>query len=241
MRIGIITAMASEMKPIYKKLGTVVAESVIHGVRVSQIKLGEHTLYLATGGVGEICAAMTVQMLVDLFDVETVLNFGFVGTLRKDIKVSELVIADRVCHYQFDTSAIDGTKVGQYFENDDIYFYLDDSLITRVLAAIGKPMRRVAVASGDVFIASAEQKQRLTEEFDCDICEMELAALAIACKRNNIPLVSIKVVSDGADEGAPLSFDEIVKKGISKYEEILPAVIAAVTGEVKPLPPAKKQ
>ena len=228
MKIGIVTAMAEEMKPLYNKLGNTVAEKIVHGVRVSEIKLGENTVYLATGGVGEINAAMTVQMLVDLFEVEAVLNFGFVGTLRADIKLSELVIADRVCHYQFDTSAIDGTKVGQYFENPDIYFYLDEALITRVQAAISTPLRRVAVASGDVFVASEEQKKRLAEEFNCDICEMELAALAMACKRNEIPLLSIKVVSDGADSGAPLSFDEVVKKGMSKYEQILPAVLSAV-------------
>lgn len=240
MRIGIVTAMAEEMMPIYQKLGCVVAESVIHGVRISQIEYDANTIYLATGGVGEIRAAMTVQMLVDLFDVEAILNFGFVGTLRADIKVSELVIAEKVCHYQFDTSAIDGTKVGQYFDNDDIFFYLDGSLITRVLSAIGKPMRTVAVASGDVFIASKEQKQMLAEEFECDICEMELAALAIACRRNEIPLLSIKVVSDNADDSAPVRFDEVVKRGLSRYEEILPAVLDAVSGDVKPLPPVKK-
>lgn len=240
MRIGIVTAMAQETLPIYQKLGNVVDESTIHGVHIRKIVIGNNAIYLATGGVGEIKAAMTAQMLVDLFDVEVLLNFGFVGTLNPKIGVGELVLADRVCHYQFDTSAIDGTKVGQYFENDDIYFYLDSALADRVLAAIGKPMRRVAVASGDVFVATSEQKHRLAEEFGCDICEMELAALAIACQRNNIPLLSIKVVSDKADDSAPVRFDEVVKKGLSKYEEILPAVLAAVTGSIKPLPPVRK-
>ncbi len=240
MRIGIVTALAEEMMPIYEKLGNVTAESVIHGVRISSINVNGNALYLATGGVGEINAALTAQMLVDLFDVEAILNFGFVGTLRNDIKVGELVIADRVCHYQFDTSLIDGTKAGQYLGKDDIYFYLDDALVTRTLAAIGKPMRRVAVASGDAFVAGSAQKRRLAEEFGCDICEMELAALAIACERNEIPLLSIKAVSDKADDSAPISFEEVVKKGMSKYEKILPAVLEAVTENNKPLPPVKK-
>ena len=70
MRIGIITALAEEMMPIYRKLGAVVAESKIHGARVRQIELDGETIYLATCGVGEINAAVTAQMLVDLFDVE---------------------------------------------------------------------------------------------------------------------------------------------------------------------------
>ena len=239
MRIGIVTAMAQETLPIYQKLGNIVDESTIHGVHIRKIVIGENSIYLATGGVGEIRAAMTAQMLVDLFDIEVLLNFGFVGTLNPKIGVGELVIADRVCHYQFDTSAIDGTKVGQYFENDDIYFYLDENLANRVLAAIGKPMRRVAVASGDVFVATTERKRVLAEEFGCDICEMELAGLALASERNDVPLLSIKVVSDRADDSAPVSFDEVVKKGLSKYEEILPLVLDAVTDMNKPLPPIK--
>lgn len=240
MRIGIITALAEEMMPIYDKLGNVAAESVIHGVRIRHIRLGADSIYLATGGVGEVNAALTLQMLVDMFDIEVALNFGFVGTLNPAIGVGELVIADRVCYYQFDTSQIDGTKVGQYLDNDDIYFYLDELLVEKTLAAIGKPMKRVAAASGDAFVADSKIKRRLTEKFGCDICEMELAGLAIACRRNEIPLLSIKAVSDKADDGAPVSFEEALKKGLSRYEEILPAVIAAVTGKASPLPPIKK-
>lgn len=241
MRIGIVTAMAQETLPIYQKLGNVVAESSIRGAHVCQLKLGANQIYLATGGVGEINAAMTAQMLVDLFDIEVLLNFGFVGSLNPSIGVGELVIADKVCHYQFDTSALDGTAIGQYIDKDDIYFYLDGSLIDSALAAIGKPMRRVAVASGDVFVADGKTKKKLAEEFGCDICEMELAGLAIACERNEIPLLSIKVISDKADDSAPVSFDEVVAKGLSKYEEILPNILAAVTGSFKPLPPINKK
>lgn len=240
MRIGIVTAMAEEMLPIYEKLGNIVDQSVIHGVLVRKIQLDDNTVYLATGGVGEINAATTVQMLADLFDVEVILNFGFVGTLRSNISVGELVIAEKVCHYQFDTSLIDGTKEGQYIDKDDIYFYLDGSLIDRVLSALGKQMRKVAVASGDVFVASSEKKKLLSQKFGCDICEMELAGLAIACERNKIPLLSIKVVSDRADDGAPVSFSDVVRKGLSKYEEILPCVLKSVSGKVSPLPPIRK-
>ncbi len=237
MRIGIITAMAQETMPILKKLGNVTAESKIRGVHVSEISLGDNIVYLATGGVGEICAAMTAQLLADIFDVEVLLNFGFVGSLNPHIAEGELVIVDKVCHYQFDTSAIDGTKVGQYYGNDDVFFMLDSSIIDATLAAVGKDIKRVAAASGDVFIASLEKKEKLHKEFGCDICDMELAGLAIASLRNHIPLLSVKVISDRADDKAATNFETVVQRGISKYEEILPSIIAAVSGKVAPLPP----
>lgn len=238
MRIGIVTAMAQETLPLYAKLGNVVAHSVIAGVNIRKIALDNDVIYLATSGVGEIKAALAVQLLKDLFDVEAVVNFGFVGALSHKLDISELVIARRVCHYQFDTSALDGTAVGQYDDKDDIWLYLDASMIDRTLAAVGKSLRLVDVASADVFVAG-QQKEELTKRFDAQICDMELAGLAIACERNRLPLLSIKVVSDKADGSAPESFSRVVSRGVAKYDEILPQVIAAVTGNVVPLPPVK--
>lgn len=70
---------------------------------------------------------------------------------------------------------------------------------------------------------------------------MELAGLAIACERNNVPLFSLKVVSDKAEEGATESFLSIVEKGVAGYEKILPAILKAVTSGATSLPPARKQ
>jgi len=139
----------------------------------------------------------------------------------------------RVSHYQYDVSVLDNIRVGQYSENEDLYFYLEAELIERVNKALAQPLRKVAVASADAFVASTEKKKQLREEFGCDICEMELAGLAIACRRNELPLLSVKVISDKADDGAFVCFEDIVNKGLSRYEEILPAVLNAVTQTTK--------
>lgn len=240
MRIAIVTAMTEETLPIFQKLGNVVDQSTIAGVAISKIELDGDTIYLATSGVGEVKAALAVQLLVDLFDVEIVLNFGFVGAVGK-FDVGEIVVPRKVVHYQFDVTEVDtDRKVGQYSGMADNFFYLDEVVIQNVLANIGKPVRLVSVASGDKFVAVKEEKQRLKREFDVDICEMELAGLAIACERNNIPLFSVKVVSDNAEEGANVSFETVMAKGVAGYEKMLPAILKAVKEGASALPPVKE-
>ena len=240
MRIAIITAMAEETLPIFKKLGNVVAQNTISGVAISQIEYDGDTIYLATSGVGEIKAALAVQLLVDLFDVEAVLNFGFVGALNKNLELCELVVPRRVVHYQFDVTGVDTDRVvGQYSGMSSNYFYLDETLIHNALANIGKQMKLVTVASGDVFVTKNDDKHRLAKEFGADICEMELAGIAIACERNNVPLFSVKVVSAKADEGANVSFLSIVEKGVAGYEKILPEILKAIKDGATALPPIK--
>jgi len=239
MRIAIITAMAEETLPILRKLGGVVAEDCVSGVTIRQIETGKHTVYLATSGIGEIRAALAVQLMVDLFDVEAVLNFGFVGSLNKTLPVGELVLVERATHYQFDISAVDGLPPGCYDGKAEPYFYTDKELSERVQSALPRRLRTVTAASGDVFVADNALKTRLADTFFADICEMEIAGICLAAERNGLPVLSMKVVSDGADEGATESFSDVLKRGLSRYEELLPVVLDALSEEKRAKPPAK--
>ena len=224
MRIGIITAMAEETLPILAKLGGVVAEDSVSGVEIRQIETGKHTVYLATSGIGEIRAALAVQLMVDLFDIEAVLNFGFVGSLNKNIPVGELVLVERAVHYQFDIGAVDGLPAGCYDHKEEPYFYTDKEILSKVQNALPRPLRTVTAASGDKFVADSEFKKMLRD----------------TAERNGLPVFSMKVVSDGADEKATVSFGEVLEKGLSKYEQLLPVVLDVI-GEVqnRAKPPAK--
>ena len=240
MRIGIITAMAEETIPILAKLGGVVAEDNVSGVAIKQIETGKHTVYLATSGIGEIRAALAVQLLVDLFDIEAVLNFGFVGSLNKNLPVGELVLVGRAVHYQFDISAVDGLPAGCYDGKDEPYFYTDRDIIAGVQNALPHPLRTVTAASGDIFVADNALKNRLRDTFFGDICEMEIAGICLAAERNHIPVFSMKVISDGADEKATESFGEVLEKGLSKYEHLLPVVLDVLADEAsRAKPPVK--
>ena len=219
--------MAGETTPLYQKMGKATGELNVAGVTISKFDIDGNEIFLVRSGVGEIRAAMTVQLLVDKFQVEAILNFGFVGSLDNRFDVGDIVLAEKIVHYQFDTSAIDNVPTGQYDGNDSIYFEASKDLISKVEKELGYQLPKVVVASGDKFIASKEDKEHL-RTFGAQICEMECAGLVIATTRNNVPLLSIKVISDKADESADISFAEVVKKGLTRYEEIFPSVLKAV-------------
>lgn len=225
MRIGIVTAMAEETLPIVAKLGNIKSERTIAGAVVREIDYKGNTVYLAQSGVGEISAAITTQLLVTVFKADLILNFGFVGAINPDLDVSELVMVEKIAHHQFDISALEGVPAGRYTNRDGIFFYTDKTLCDTVQSALPERLRFVTDASGDKFIASKEDKEHLKNTFGADICEMECAGIAITAEKNNVPFLSIKVVSDRADEGATVSFVEVLKQGLTKYETVLPVVL----------------
>lgn len=229
MRILILTAMEEETLPVVAKLGNVLADEVVSGVKIKQIVTPDHTIYLATSGIGEIRAALAVQLAVDLFDIEAVLNFGYVGSLDKTLKVGELVIVERAVHHQFDITAVNNIPLGVYDGKTTPYFYADKELAERIQNKLPAPLRRVTAASGDKFVADSETKEFLRDTFFADICEMEIAGICLAAERNDIPVFSMKVVSDCADEDATESFGEVLEKGLSKYEKVLPEILSALS------------
>ncbi|MBQ3923494.1 MAG: 5'-methylthioadenosine/S-adenosylhomocysteine nucleosidase, partial [Spirochaetales bacterium] len=62
------------------------------------------------------------------------------------------------------------------------------------------------VCSGDQFIFTSEQKQKITNEFNGMCCEMEGGAIAQVCWLNKVPFVIIRAVSDKQDGTAPTEY-----------------------------------
>ena len=52
-----------------------------------------------------------------------------------------------------------------------------------------------------------------------DVVDMEAYALAKVCYLYDVPFISFKYISDGADEGANNDWEENVGKGIVKFKE----------------------
>ena len=67
--------MAGETTPLYQKMGKATGELNVASVTISKFDIDGNEIFLVRSGVGEIRAAMTVQLLVDRFQVETILNF----------------------------------------------------------------------------------------------------------------------------------------------------------------------
>ena len=74
------------------------------------------------------------------------------------------------------------------------------------------------VATTDSFIGSEEQKKKITDNFPSTlVCDMELGAIAQTCYIKEVPLVSVKLISDNADNTAVESYPEVLKTASSVF------------------------
>ena len=177
-----------------------------------------------------------------MFDVEVVLNFGFVGSLNPALNIGDLVVVEKAVHSAIDFRFIDGTVLGQYDRRSDLYFYCDKNIISYVRNILPVDTKIVTLSSEDAFIADKTKKEMLRKTFKADICDMEMIGILLVCERNNVPALSLKVVSDSADSEANQDFKITLENGITKYEQYIPSIIAAIDGYSarRSLPPIHK-
>ena len=128
--------------------------------------------------------------------MELILNFGVTGALDPSLKVSDLFVVNKCLNYDFDTSCVDPVRKHQYMEFEDEFMPLDRQLIKFVKGI--RDIKEVNCASGDQFVEDKKEKEKRFA-LNCQICDMELAAIVRVCFLNNVKCLSIKCISDAYD------------------------------------------
>ena len=159
-------------------------------------------------GVGKVFAASAAQAMLLRFAPDLVITTGIAGNLSADLSIGDVVVSRDVLQHDMDTSPI-GDPVGLISGINKIYLDADAdavTLLSAVLAEQGIRHRVGRVASGDRFVASTEERERIIRLFAADCCEMEGAAVGQVCYVAKTPFVVLRALSDDANNDAPADF-----------------------------------
>ena len=222
-----------------KKLGMVVAvetgafkkkykdnlklENKDAGFEVFSVDFNDKILYIAIAGVGEIRAAACAQLLISKYEVELMINYGVVGSLNKDLNLIETCVVSRVVHYDRDTSFLDHCEVGRYMEYESVYLPTTSSYV-ELVTKLNTNIKEVTCASGEKFVEGEEEKQKLHDTFNADICDMESAAIVLVSDANKVPVVMIKTISDSIKGGAQ-EYGQNLELAADKCLELIDQII----------------
>ena len=221
MKIGLLIAVDRELEAFLKS-GEERTEETVANRTIYKTRMEGHEIFAIRSGCGQIDAAAATMLLIVHCGCELILNFGVTGALDADLKVEDLFVVEKVCHYDFDVTAFEAVKPGQYEEYADEFIPLDAELAQ--LAAERIPgIRKIAVASADKFVEDKAEKLRL-RNMGCGICEMELAAIARTCERSGVKCLSIKCISDTFD-GNGEDFNTNVRRSAEKAFAVIREVL----------------
>ncbi len=164
-------------------------------------QMGGRQVIAGKCGIGKVNAAIGALTLIDTFHPAMVINTGVAGgtgATESPAQILDLVLASEVAYH--DVWCGPGTEPGQA-ANCPARFACP--LPAEVRSALGA--KEGLVASGDVFVDSKEQLERILELYpEALAVDMESGAIAQACHLKDVPFVCLRVVSDtpGAEGNA---------------------------------------
>lgn len=207
MKIGLVIAVAKELKSFLDSSYKV--ETIAQDYKeVYKTIINNNEVYAIKSGFGEIDAAMASQYLITKYGVEVILNYGVTGALKKEIAVKEVFAVSSAINHDLDTSAFEDVKEHQYSDMEKANVPLDEDLI-KLARSIKPDLKEVVCASGERFVWRKDDKEYLAS-LGCDICDMEIVAIARVCLLNHVRCLSIKSISDSLEGGAS-DFEENVE------------------------------
>ena len=135
---------------------------------------------------------------------DSVINYGTAGSRK--YKKGELVDCTKFIQRDMDVTGLGFQRGETPFEQDPPFVIQQQNI---EFNPIGK---NASCGSGDNFV---EDKTNYYGE----VVDMEAYALAKVCYLYDVPFISFKYISDGADEGANNDWEENVSKGIELFKE----------------------
>ena len=223
---GIIGAMQPEVEALIARLAEREVRTV-SGIDFYSGKIDGKSVVVAKCGIGKVFAALCAEIMILYYSPRLLVNTGVGGALASGISTADIVIADRLCQHDMDTSAI-GDPKGLVSGINKIYFDADEKareVLAREAVRLGLASHVGTIASGDKFIASREDKERISSDFGAISCEMEGAAIAQVAFVNSTPFVVVRAISDSADGEATMDYPTFLPIAAKNSTELTLALI----------------
>ena len=158
-------------------------------------------------GVGKVNATMTlVDRLTDYNYVkpDLVINYGTAGSRK--IKKKTLVDCTKFVQRDMDVTGLGFLRGETPFEQDPPVIIQPQNIDFNPIG------RNATCGTGDCFVEDKSQ-------YYGEVVDMEAYALAKVCYLYDVPFISFKYISDGADGDANNDWEENVGKGIVEFKK----------------------
>ena len=213
--IGVVIAMQSEADILLDEM-QISRSLTVSGKKVHVGKAYGKDIALCVCGVGKVNAALGTQILISKFDAEKLLNFGVAGGLNNGTKLCNVYQIQAAVQFDFDLVQLNGGKIGTLNEYTENYLSLN---------LFNSDFEKKNLGTSDRFNDSPVDYKLLTEELNADIRDMEGAAIVQAAYAAQLPVYSVKAISDVAGSGSTTEQFLINKdKALQNLKTLLPTI-----------------
>lgn len=223
--IGIIGATLEEAQAIKAGMSEIKEEKV-HDVQFFVGKYCGKNVVFVQSGIGKVNAAITTTLLIQKYNVESVIFSGVAGSTSENVGIGDIVIGTDTVQHDFDTTEF-GYKKGQVPQMSVYSFEADNEILEKMKKVKREDLKIFfgRIVTGDQFINKKEEKIRLGKEFEALCVDMESAAVAQTCYRLKKKFVIIRSISDSITDESTMEYDRFVELAAKNSTKILSEIL----------------
>lgn len=214
--IGIIGAMDCEVE-ILKSAMSDRHDEEHAGVKFAHGNIDGNEVIVAKCGIGKVNAAAAAQTMILVYHPKAIINSGIAGGLVPELKVGDIVIGSSAQEHDMNVKALGYIK--GVIPGEQSIFNADEVLLAKAQRVFADVMVG-KIVSGDLFVAGQKAKSKLATEFDAVCAEMEGAAIAHVCCKNDVPFIIFRIMSDTLSDEENYEFNEKAYSEVISHKTI---------------------
>ncbi len=178
-------------------------------------------------GIGKVNAASATSFLISERGAQIILNAGLSGAVHA-LKREDMIAGTSYVECDYDLSAI-GYGLGEKPDGQNYIYKADDRLLSYALESKG--IRGAATGTGDIFLTDSEKKKLFYNTFGVEAFDMETAAIASVCDKCAVPMLSLRKISDDADDASVDDYREMNERQESCLTELVVNILTRLLSD----------
>ena len=223
LTVGVIFADSMEYAPFldWVKTQEEYNEKMLFGNESVELTLsqGEREIKIigVKCGIGKVNAAAATAYLIASEKADMILNAGLSGAVS-GLKREDMIAGESYIECDFDLTAI-GYAPGEKCDGQKSLLKADEKLLSYALESKG--ITKAPCGTGDIFLSDKVKKEYFRSTFSIQSFDMETGAIASVCDKAGVPMLSLRKISDDADDTSVEDYREMNDRKESCLTELL--------------------
>jgi len=205
--IAITFALPTESSDLLRRLDQR-KDEIVDQLTIIRGRLGDSDLAILHTGVGQKHCAPRIDQFLAVIRPKLLISSGFAGSLTDRLNVGDLIIANN---------------------------FSDAGLSQKLAVRSQTPIHHVRLTTVASILDSAQERTQLAREMGAEAIDMETEIIVAATKAHDVPIVSLRVISDSPAAPFPappdILFDVVRQK--TNFGRLIPYVLTHPAATVR--------
>ena len=224
-KILILAAMPSEINYLISKFEKI-KEEEIKGYKCYKTNIKNNEIYFLLTQVGEIKSSISTTKSILKLNPNKIINIGTAGAHKKNLKIGDLIIGEEIINMNSIITPFKKLNEGSNSLIWNITNFISDSenkliklkgdenlikLIEKVGIKYNIKLIKGIISSGDIWNKEIDRINYFNEKYNSLCEEMEAYGIYYISIQENIPVISIKVISNNELNGEKFDKNSTIK------------------------------